>query len=107
MRVLTSPLHLKTPEGLRRLIVQTDTHTDSRMADHMCAMLPRFWEATSDMSQPNWESSRRTPPGESAAGNENEQLSNRSRPVRAQAGLREGLCWPEGGYSSARSFLSI
>lgn len=73
----------------------------------MCAMLPRFWEATRDMSQLNRESSRRTPPGESAAGNENEQLSNRSRPVRAQAGLRKGLCWPEGGYRSAGGFLSI
>lgn len=97
MTVLTPHLHRRTLREVKRLIVQTDTHTNSRMADHMCAMLPCFWEATRDMSQLNQESSRRTLPGESAAGNENE-----SRPLLAQAGLRKGLCWPEGRYGSAR-----
>lgn len=91
MTVLTPHLHHRTLRGLSRLIVQTDTLTNSHMADHMCAMLPRFWEATRDMSQLNQESSRR----KSAAGIENEQLSNRSWMVHAQTGLREGLCWPE------------
>lgn len=107
MTVLTPHLHCRSLRALRRLIVQTDTHTNSHVADHMCAMLPRFWEATRNMSQLNQESNRRTPPGESAAGIENEQLSNRSRPVGAQAGLRKGLCWPEGGDSSVGGFLRI
>lgn len=97
-------MRVLTPERLVD-VSRKQTHMQTH-ADHVCHAA---WllESHERRISTEWGNSWRTMPGESAAGNENEQPSYRSWQVQAQAGLCEGLCWPGEGYGVAGGFLSI